>query len=132
MKELDYQKLIIDVVRTHGGAAFKLSNRFLVGVSDLLVKLPALPPALLEVKLDAIPVKSNLIGLSVTVPQKRFLAAFGQAGMHTGIVSIIHKKGLFGIWIGLDLVVPLDDYFIGKMAERKAIIWSVLEKYLEA
>ncbi len=40
MLETDLQKYVIDVVRARGGAAYKLSHRFAIGVSDLLVKLP--------------------------------------------------------------------------------------------
>lgn len=40
MKEIELQKYVIDVVRANGGAAYKLSHRFAIGVSDLLVKLP--------------------------------------------------------------------------------------------
>ena len=131
MKELDAQRLIIEVVRDHGGAAFKLSNRFLVGVSDLLIKVPFLPAALIEVKLDQLPVKNTFVRLAVTVPQQRFLGQFERAGMAAGIASIVVRDQLFGMFIGNQITVPLESYFLGKKSERRELIWNVLKTWLE-
>lgn len=40
MKELDFQKKIIDLIREEGGYGYKLSNRFKVGIPDLLIAAP--------------------------------------------------------------------------------------------
>lgn len=40
MKELDFQKRIIDLIREEGGYGYKLSNRFKVGIPDLLIAAP--------------------------------------------------------------------------------------------
>lgn len=93
MKETDLQSLTIKAVRLYGGAAHKLSNRFLVGVSDLLVKLPKLPAALLEVKYDEradMPVAG--IVPDVTVLQYKFLKEYHDAGMRCGVMSFLYIK----------------------------------------
>jgi len=50
MKEIDLQKRCIDAVREMGGFAQKMSNRFLVGVPDLLIQLPEKNTTFWEVK----------------------------------------------------------------------------------
>lgn len=40
MKELDFQKRVIDLIREEGGYGYKLSNRFKVGIPDLLIAAP--------------------------------------------------------------------------------------------
>lgn len=91
MKELDCQKLVVDVVRANGGAAHKLSHRFLVGVCDLLVKFPSAPATLLEAKLAKLKRldPQHTIELAVTVPQIQFLRAYRKVGMRCGVLSFI-------------------------------------------
>lgn len=110
MKETDLQSLTIKAVRLHGGAAHKLSNRFLVGVSDLLVKLPLLPAALLEVKYDerakfdpAAPITPG-----VTPLQHKFLKDYHAAGMACGVLSFLKADGRL-----LAYIKPIQHYQLG-------------------
>lgn len=48
--ELKHQTDIVDSVKRDGGNAFKMSNRFLIGVPDLAVALPPFAPCVIEVK----------------------------------------------------------------------------------
>lgn len=113
MKETDCQKLVIDVVRERGGAGHKLSNRFLVGVADLLVKLPGYRAALIEVKLECLGRTTKVdheFTLAVTPLQIKFLASYAAAGMACGVMSFIEvggrgKLGLRVAMFSLDNVV---------------------------
>lgn len=106
MIEVELQTLIKLSVRSQGGAAHKLSNRFMVGVSDLLVKLPSFPAALIEVKHQRFSAKvsdDRVFKLDVTVPQQQFLRAYRQAGMRCGIASGIQKgRHLYLLLLVLD------------------------------
>ncbi len=94
MNELGMQALIVDAVNGSGGFARKLSNRFLVGVVDLLVKLPDYPAGVLEVKQRDLPRDNNLTWkLDVTGPQQRFLRDAHGAGMPAGVASFMHRRG---------------------------------------
>lgn len=113
MIEVAVQTLIIEAVRAHGGEARKLSNRFAVGVSDLLIKLPgpvfgtlAVPAMLMEVKLDKRAAgfaarMNNPVTPDVTVPQHSFLTNFARAGMLCGVMSFVEEahKGKRGLWL---------------------------------
>lgn len=94
MKETDYQKFVLDIVRDAGGAGHKLSSRFLVGVSDLLVKLPGREAALIEVKLAKFAPKTSgdhEFDLGVTVLQREFLKKYDKAGMIVGVLSFVQQ-----------------------------------------
>lgn len=94
MNELGMQALIVDAVNGAGGFARKLSNRFLVGVVDLLVKLPDYPAGVLEVKQRDLPKNTELAWkLDVTGPQVRFLRDAHAAGMPAGVASFMHRRG---------------------------------------
>lgn len=106
MKETDVQKRVIDAVRAHGGAAHKLSNRFLVGVPDLLIKLPGLPAFIMEVKLDKRAVfpdnNRHPVVPDVTRAQWNFLKEYHDASMMTGVLSFVqHKRQLFCLHVFL-------------------------------
>lgn len=106
MREINCQSLIVSLVKAHGGAAHKLSNRFLIGVCDLLVKLPAEPAALIEAKLERItliaPTDRSIL-LEVTKLQRAFLLEYYRAGMICGVASFVERgeKGLRGLSVGL-------------------------------
>lgn len=92
MKEVQYQSLVLKIVRDAGGAGHKLSNRFLIGVSDLLVKMPNWAPMLVEVKLAKFAKSTeddHEFNIGVTVPQLEFLKKYHNAGMKTGVLSLI-------------------------------------------
>lgn len=106
MIELDMQKYVVDSVNHAGGFAFKMSHRFLVGIPDLLVKLPQpgvlrnSPAAgILEVKQRDAPKSDIEFRLDVTPQQKRYLTMAHKAGMPTGVISFLrqHGKGLKGL-----------------------------------
>lgn len=95
MIETEMQSLVVAAVATSGGRAQKLSNRFIIGVADLLVKLPRCPAGLIEVKrydFGRFDVKHRF-KLDVTALQKRFLEEFQNAGMPAGIASFMQQKG---------------------------------------
>lgn len=97
MNELQAQSLVIQSVRNAGGAANKLSNRFMIGVADLLVKLPVYPALLVEVKLQRVgrtTKDAHQFELDVTVPQRKFLLDYHKAGMHTCVLSFVERGGL--------------------------------------
>lgn len=92
IKETELQLDTIKAVIAAGGTAHKLSNRFLIGVSDLLVKLPANPAMLIEVKKNPFPVKSHIVDLEVTPKQLQFLVSYAKVGMRCGVLSFLFTK----------------------------------------
>ena len=132
MRELAVQRLIIDLVRGHNGAAIKLAHRFLVGVPDLLVKLPGSPAAILEVKLNHLLVRSTVVRPSVTPLQWKFLKLFAAAGMTTGVVSIVYDGDYVGAWVGMKETINESEYLINRKMDRKAVIWSAVFQYLQS
>ncbi len=99
MIETECQKLVVDAVTAHGGRALKFNNQFLVGVVDLLIKLPTYPAFVLEAKKNDFAASTiNRDGaftfnLDVTTKQKQFLNDWYGAGMRTGVISFIQQKG---------------------------------------
>jgi hypothetical protein len=111
MKEIELQTDIINAVRERGGAGHKLSHRFSVGVVDLLVKMPGDQPKLIEVKLNERPARDDTpITLDITVPQINFLKDYFNAGMITGILSLIYdrKKGKKLMWGRVFRAIDID------------------------
>lgn len=88
MNELAAQKLIIDAVRSVGGAGWKLSNRFLVGVPDLLLCLPRQPIGVWEVKISDRK-KSDMLTLKITPLQEKTLNDLHNAGGYCGVISFL-------------------------------------------
>jgi hypothetical protein len=142
MLEIDCQKLVVDVVRARGGGATKLSNRFLVGIADLLIKIPEQEVLLAEAKLarfKRIPLPDHVFRLDVTVPQKAFLRAFRAAGARCGVLSFVEisgrgRLGLYLAWLGLDRLDAQVYYqtemrhhqFIGETGAREEQVWRIL------
>lgn len=98
MIETQCQQLIITAVKEIGGRGLKLSNRFLVGVCDLLVQMPGYPAFILEAKLHNLSAKSlgkgHLIeDVGCTKLQRDFLRDWHDAGMLTGVASFIQVPG---------------------------------------
>lgn len=110
MKEVDAQSLVIRSVRAAGGAAHKLSNRFLIGVCDLLVKMPGRPAVLIEVKLQKIGITTSdsyAFIPDLTKLQEEFLLHYSRAEMATGLLSFVERGGLGRrhlsvAWFGID------------------------------
>lgn len=89
MNELQAQKLVIDAVRSVGGAGWKLSNRFLVGVPDLLLCLPRQPIGVWEVKINDRPKRAVHVKLEVTPLQEKTLNDLHNAGGYCGVISFL-------------------------------------------
>lgn len=102
MRELPLQSDVVKVVKANSGFARKLSHRFLIGVSDLIVKLPDYQTALLEVKAGSEPLRSKVARLDVTVQQARFLQEAANAGVLCGVMSFLVGRQKIGI-----LIVPV-------------------------
>lgn len=141
MKEVDYQKFVLDIVREAGGAGHKLSNRFLVGVSDLLIKLPGREAALIEVKLAKFSPKTeqnHKFDLGVAVLQREFLNKYRKAGMTVGVLSFVEhgRQKLWAEVFGLDsfneagyLVQPINMHVPLCWVERRVEILDVIEDF---
>jgi DNA-binding sugar fermentation-stimulating protein len=92
IKETQLQHDVIKAVREIGGAANKLSNRFLVGVSDLLVKISNEDAMLIEVKKNVYSAEfRDAVTLDVTTKQLAFLNEYARAGMRCGVLSFLVK-----------------------------------------
>lgn len=97
MIETEAQALIVDAAKEGGGQALKLNNRFLVGVVDLLVKLPGHEPMWLEAKLHKFSKSTIERGyliddVGVTTKQKMYLRDWRYAGMLTGVASFVMES----------------------------------------
>lgn len=96
MREVDAQLELARACREAGGAGTKLSNRFLIGVADLLLKLPDRPPALIEAKMADV-VIGKAVWVEPTTIQLRWLNDWKRAGMTTGVMSCVTRKREFGV-----------------------------------
>ena len=100
MKDTACQQLVIDAVTEGevGGQGLKFNNRFIIGIPDLLVKLPGVQPMILEAKLFSFSAKTLEAGhliqdVGATKMQKDQLRDWGYAGMLTGLVAFILPTG---------------------------------------
>lgn len=154
MLETDLQRYVIDVVRERGGAAYKLSHRFAIGVSDLLVKLidpqptlaagtkfNRLPAMLLEVKQhEGVNTSPYPFKLDLSRPQQDFLRDFHDAGMRVGVLSFLQRNGKLNLSAAvfeLDSLItagltvhPNQHKSLGrKPDERDRALYQILEDY---
>lgn len=149
MNETALQSYVIKVVRANGGAARKLSHRFNLGVSDLLIKLKdeghtglrTIPAMLIEVKQrhgnNEDRVRS--FDLGVTRPQREFLKEFAAAGMRVGVLSFIQplrKRELYAALFDLDRLervdyraLPSDHTALGRDQQRNGNIYIRLRNF---
>lgn len=89
MNELGYQRLILKSIIEAGGAGWKLSNRFLIGVPDLLIQDPEMGASLWEVKKTTFPYDlSCQVKFKVTKIQLDTLVQWGRAGGSGGVIVI--------------------------------------------
>lgn len=141
MREVDAQLELIKAVRSAGGVGTKLSNRFLIGVSDLLLKLPGDPPVLIEAKMADL-VTSRTVKVQPTAIQLHFLREWDNVGMMTGVVSFITRKREFGVmflrteeWNGdyAALSVLTDDHAWCPMGSghRQKLMLEEFQRFLE-
>lgn len=91
MSELALQSLVVDAVRGVDGFGFKLANKFLIGIPDLLLCLPGQAIGLWEVKLNDRPKKSNDITLDLSLLQQRTLSNCTDAGGYCGVISFVQS-----------------------------------------
>lgn len=91
MQEIDFQRKIVKWVEEQGGWARKLSHRTMVGLPDLLVKLPTHDAALIEVKY--LRTHGTLRKCGLTALQARELTNFTKAGGKARVVVISDRHG---------------------------------------
>lgn len=141
MKETDLQLTIVDIVNDRGGYARKLSHRFLVGISDLLIKLPEYPAIKVEVK-QRIALgggEREFVLTDLTRLQKDDLMTAQAAGMNSAVFSFLQTRdGIRTLYGAAFMIKTLfrDDYrinvaqhvFMGKPEEREERIWQELRK----
>lgn len=136
MNELEAQRLVIKSVRVNGGYAFKLSNRFLVGIPDLLIQMPGRGTSLWEVKIRDYPKKESAFHIQVTPPQLKRLRDFYHAGGRGGVISFLRVvDGLSFHMMPLDIFLMNhggtcreDHVFLAK-GKREQTIWQELSKF---
>lgn len=93
MRELHLQSLVIKAVKDHGGVAFKMANRFLIGVPDLFIQLPGCSSTLWEVKLTKTKFGvRNSVLVNLTKAQENFLRDVIRAGGSGGVMSFIQDR----------------------------------------
>lgn len=112
MNELEMQKLVVDDTCDNGGFAQKLSNQFIRGIADLLVKRPAYPAGVLEVKQRTKPKSMDLVfELDVTFLQKKHLRECWDAGMPAGVISFLEtpRKGAAGLYMEICTFREIED-----------------------
>jgi len=86
MSELKLQKWIMDRVKENGGQAIKMSNKFIAGVPDLLIKMPGYPAIISEVKVGKYLKSVDTWYWEPTKLQLDFLRDWRSAGMVTCIM----------------------------------------------
>lgn len=101
ISELSLQKDVVDAVREAGGFAFKLTNRFTVGVADLLVKLPGEATRMVEVKFrkDYKNVAA-IVKFKITPMQRSFLTKYRDAGGQGGLMVFANNPDNKTIYMG--------------------------------
>ncbi len=95
--ELKIQKMLVDAVVSAGGFGLKMSHRHLVGVPDLLLKLPGFDAAFVEVKQATEPRQKLSRVLAVTPLQLAYLQKTSAAGMPSGVLSVVQTPDKFGV-----------------------------------
>lgn len=110
MNELDLQKHLCDTAITDGGFAFKMSNQYMVGVSDLSVSLLHHQHCFVEVKyaksLSRVG-KQQFVLVDLTPHQRRFLYRVHVAGGSAGWVQAVslNQQGRVAFYASSDLAL---------------------------
>lgn len=94
-KETQFQKDLIDEAARQGGYGIKMSNKFLAGVPDLLIKMPAWPSAVLvEMKKNAeVSKNAPRVLVGITALQMDHLRRANAAGIPSYVMSIMSLRG---------------------------------------
>ena len=89
MNELGYQRLILKAVTEVGGCGWKLSNKFLVGIPDLVMSMPWFGTSFWEVKMAQMPKKiPGMVKWKCTKLQLDTLQKLNAAGARGGFIVI--------------------------------------------
>lgn len=142
MRELDAQKHVVDAVEAEGGYALKMSHRFLIGIPDLLVKLPGRPAMILEAKVHECMVyrPDSEFKLEATALQERELRMMEGAGLITGILSFVslQKRGIRGLYMEVyrnlgkpQMVRMVDHNYVGDPQHRQDNTINTLRAYAD-
>lgn len=96
--ELPFQSKLIQAVKEEGGWGRKLSNRFIIGMPDLLLKLPCyVSPFLVEVKMVVLPVRlDDQLKVALTALQGQTLLEWRRAGGSGGALICYQEPGRGG------------------------------------
>jgi hypothetical protein len=98
--EVVYQRYLVTSIKEHGGFALKMSNAYMVGIPDLLLKCRDWPqPQIWEVKreqdvkwvLERSPPRP--VRLDTTQLQRKTLRDMGEAGIQVAILLILPGPG---------------------------------------
>jgi len=89
--EINLQKDIKDAVLEANGFARKLSNRFLIGIPDLFVKMLEGPASFVEVKRNQAPIVKETFTLELREMQYKFLTDAADAGVDCSVFSFIFQ-----------------------------------------
>lgn len=130
MRELQAQSLVVKAVNERGGKAFKMSNRFLVGVVDLFVQMQRCPTYVYEVKLNKTKFNKDAIKVDLTKPQEKFIRGCIEAGGRAGTISFVQDG--HDLWFaalqGAHVVVPRGSYTLLERGHREQRIYELLYK----
>lgn len=136
LDELRLQKLVVELVKEHGGFAVKLAHRHLVGVPDLFVQIPFKPALFLEAKQVSYR-QVRKVPMAVTGPQFNFLKNAALAGMRCGVICFLQTPDAFGVVV--EDVRTHQDYtgfeadpnkaVWGSPKERKKLVWEALQAF---
>jgi len=91
IKETDLQTELKDATIAAGGYAYKMSNRFLVGVLDLFEQMPGMPTITLEVKYIRKFPKDGMVAVELTPHQIRTINNTNKAGGNAGWIVIVRR-----------------------------------------
>lgn len=100
MMEIQLQAELCKEARSQGGFAFKMSNRFLVGVPDLFCQIPSLRTTLLEIKIERR--QTPLLEAKLTEHQKNYLQRINDSGGVAGWATFVPKgrAGNYIVYVG--------------------------------
>ena len=127
--ELRYQKQIVDDVKffDRRSYAIKMSNRFIAGIPDLLIKVPDYEILFVEVKYTVLPKTSSTVLVETTAIQKRTLKVMAGAGLAVAVWVFVDVGKSTGIAkVGWDRTsIDIDP---AKLIYRpKGKIWPIKE-----
>lgn len=134
MNELGLQRLVLSSVKKKGGFGIKMSNRFLVGIPDLLLQLQGYPTTIWEAKKWREPTYGARVIPKVTPAQWRFLNEFYKHGGICGVIMfLVGNQNLhFGIFdlpkVKSGVYANEKDFTILPRGHREDTIFSILKR----